>query len=158
MSTESARVALYADGACRGNPGVGGYGVVLVGDSFYEELKGSDRSTTNNRMELSGIIAGFELIGDLQKERDLRRVHVVTDSQYVVKGMTEWLPNWQRRGWQTSSRKPVLNRSLWERLVEVSGDHDVTWEWVRGHAGHPENERCDELANEAMDEFVAGRG
>ncbi len=154
-STGSARVALYADGACRGNPGVGGYGVVVVGDGFYEELKSADRSTTNNRMELSGIIAGFELIGDLGKERDLRGVHVVTDSQYVVKGMTEWLSNWRKRGWKTANRKPVLNRNLWERLVEVSRDHAVTWEWVRGHAGHLENERCDELANEAMDEFLA---
>ncbi len=152
MSTGSARVALYADGACRGNPGVGGYGVVVVGDGFYEELKSADRSTTNNRMELSGIIAGFELIGDLRKERDLRRVHVVTDSQYVVKGMTEWLPNWQKRGWQTASRKPVKNIDLWQRLDALTAEHDVTWHWLKGHAGQPENERADALARRGMAE------
>lgn len=145
------RVILYADGACRGNPGVGAYGVVLVGDGFYKELKKSVPRTTNNRMELSGVIAGFESLRELTKDGRRRAVHVVTDSQYVVKGMTEWLENWRKRGWKTSGRKDVLNRDLWEKLVEVSGDHDVTWEWIRGHAGHPENERCDELANEAMD-------
>ena len=157
MSGSTERATVYADGACRGNPGMGGYGVVVVGDGFYEELKSAERSTTNNRMELSGVIAGFELIGALAKERDLRAVRVVTDSQYVVKGMTEWLANWRRRGWRTSDRKPVLNRHLWEKLDELSRGYDVNWEWVRGHAGHPENERCDELANEAIDELATGR-
>lgn len=150
--TKPDRVTLYADGACRGNPGVGGYGVILVGEGFYKELKTSVPRTTNNRMELSGVIAGFESLHQLTEDGPPPAVHVVTDSQYVVKGMTEWLENWQRRGWKTSGRKEVLNRDLWQKLIEVSRDHDVTWEWIRGHTGHPENERCDELANEAMDE------
>ena len=155
MSTRSDGVGLYCDGACRGNPGVGGYGVILIGDGLYEELKTACGRTTNNRMELSAAIAGFEAARKIKKKRELNGVHVVTDSQYVVKGMTEWIRNWQTRGWKTSGKKDVLNRELWEKLLEVSSGYDVTWEWTRGHAGHPENERSDELANGAIDDYLA---
>ena len=155
MSTRPESLSLYCDGACRGNPGVGGYGVVLIGEGLYEELKAAKGRTTNNRMELTSIIAGFDAIRDLKKDDEPRVVRVVTDSQYVVKGMTEWLPNWRKRGWKTSDKRDVLNRDLWEKLLEVSGRYDVVWEWVRGHDGHRENERCDALANEAIDAFLA---
>ncbi len=144
------RYAVFCDGACRGNPGVGGFGVIVQGEGIFKELKHAEADTTNNRMELSAAIAGFEQI------EVPGTVTVVTDSQYVVKGMTEWVASWQRRGWTNSKRQPVLNRDLWERLIEVARPHKVVWQWVRGHAGHAENERCDELANEAMDEFLRG--
>lgn len=136
------KVTIYSDGACSGNPGPGGYGVILTCDDppMERELSGGDRNTTNNRMELMGAIVGLE---SLKKPA---RVEMVTDSQYVAKGATEWIDGWIRRGWRNASKKPVANRDLWERLLEAMAPHEVTWTWVRGHAGHPENERCDALA------------
>ena len=128
--------------------------IVRYGEGASHEIKASDADTTNNRMELGAAIAGFEAFSDLGIEGK-HEVEVVTDSQYLVKGMTEWISGWRKRGWKTAAKKPVLNRELWEALSRVSAPHVVKWRWVRGHAGHAENERCDELANQAMDEFFA---
>ncbi|GFO60382.1 ribonuclease H [Geomonas silvestris] len=143
-------VEIFCDGACSGNPGVGGYGSILRCGGKEKELSGADGATTNNRMEMSAAIAGLEALN--------RPCEVVltTDSQYLVKGMTEWLPGWQKRGWVNSKKEPVVNRDLWERLVELTKVHKVRWVWVRGHNGHPENERCDELARAAIVNFRNG--
>jgi len=137
-------VEIFSDGACSGNPGPGGYGTILRYGGSEKELSGYDPETTNNRMELLGAIAGLEALNRACK------VKLTTDSEYVKKGMTEWLDGWIKRGWKTAGRKPVANRDLWERLDELNKKHDVEWIWVRGHAGHPENERCDELARNAI--------
>ena len=137
-------VEIYSDGACSGNPGPGGYGTILRYGSTVKELSGYDPETTNNRMELLGAIAGLEAL------KRPCKVRLTTDSEYVKKGMTEWLEGWIRRGWKTAGKKPVANRDLWERLHELNQQHEVEWVWVRGHAGHPENERCDELARNAI--------
>ncbi len=141
-------VVLYSDGACKGNPGVGGYGVILRCDSHEREISGAERNTTNNRMELKAAIAGLETL------QGRCAVTIFTDSQYVKKGMTEWIKNWIAKGWRTSDRKPVLNRDLWEQLLELTKKHEVAWEWVRGHAGDELNERCDLLANRAIEELL----
>lgn len=141
-------VVLYSDGACRGNPGLGAWAYVLHVDGDEVEAAGVVERTTNNRMELEAAIQGLSRI-----PRSVR-VRVVTDSQYLCKGMSEWVENWKRNGWKTASRKPVLNRDQWERLVELAEQHEIRWEWVRGHDGHEYNERCDARANEAMDEFL----
>ncbi|PLY01189.1 MAG: ribonuclease HI [Desulfuromonas sp.] len=137
-------VEIFSDGACSGNPGPGGYGTILRYGSSEKELSGYDPETTNNRMELLGAIVGLEALNRPCK------VRVTTDSEYVKKGMTEWLEGWIRRGWKTAGKKPVANRDLWERLHALGQKHDVEWVWVRGHTGHPENERCDELARQAI--------
>ena len=137
-------VEIFSDGACSGNPGPGGYGTILRFGGSEKELSGYAPETTNNRMELLGAIAGLEAL-----TRSCQ-VKLTTDSEYVKKGMTEWLDGWIKRGWKTSGRKPVANRDLWERLHELNGKHEVEWIWVRGHAGHLENERCDELARQAI--------
>ena len=137
-------VEIFSDGACSGNPGPGGYGTLLRYGTTEKELSGYDPETTNNRMELLGAIVGLEALTRPCK------VRLTTDSEYVKKGMTEWLEGWIRRGWKTAGKKPVANRDLWERLHALSQKHDVEWVWVRGHAGHPENERCDELARNAI--------
>ncbi len=137
-------VEIFSDGACSGNPGPGGYGTILRYGSTEKELSGYDPETTNNRMELLGAIVGLEALNRPCK------VRLTTDSEYVKKGMTEWLQGWIRRGWKTAGKKPVANRDLWERLHELSQKHEVEWVWVRGHTGHPENERCDELARNAI--------
>lgn len=137
-------VELFCDGACSGNPGPGGYGAILRCRGQEKELSGGEPETTNNRMELTAAIAG------LQQLTRPCRVTVVTDSQYLVKGMTEWLAGWQRNGWKNSKKEPVLNRDLWEQLVSLSSRHHLHWQWVRGHDGHAENERCDLLAREAI--------
>jgi len=137
-------VEIFSDGACSGNPGPGGYGTILRYGDKVKELSGYYPETTNNRMELLGAIVGLEAL-----TRSCQ-VRLTTDSEYVKKGMTEWLEGWIRRGWKTSSKKPVANRDLWERLHELNKEHDVEWVWVRGHAGHAENERCDELARMAI--------
>ena len=137
-------VEIFCDGACSGNPGPGGYGTILRCRGVEKELSGSERETTNNRMELTAALEGL---------RQLTRpcqVTITTDSQYLVKGMTEWLSGWQRNGWKNSKKEPVLNRDLWEALVEATRMHQVRWQWVRGHAGHAENERCDQLARTAI--------
>jgi len=137
-------IQIFSDGACSGNPGPGGYGTVMRYRDHVKELSGYAPDTTNNRMEMLGAIAGLE---SLKKPC---KVIMTTDSQYVCKGMTEWLSGWKKKGWINSQRKPVMNRDLWERLDAAVNGHQVTWCWVKGHAGHPENERCDELARQAI--------
>ena len=144
-------VELFCDGACSGNPGPGGYGTILRCRGLEKELSGGAAETTNNRMELTGALAGLQ-----QLSRPCR-VTVTTDSQYLVKGMTEWLPGWQRNGWKNSKKEPVLNRDLWEQLAELALQHQIRWQWVRGHDGHAENERCDLLAREAIAAFRQSR-
>lgn len=139
-------VELYADGACKGNPGRGGWGVILRARGREKELYGGEAATTNNRMELQAVIAGLAAL----KRRS--RVKVFTDSQYVQKGISEWIHDWKRRGWRTAAKAPVKNADLWRALDEVAGGHDVEWHWVKGHAGHPENERADALANKGAGE------
>ena len=140
-------VEIYTDGACRGNPGPGGWGAVLRYRGREKELKGGEAMTTNNRMELLAAIRALEAL------RRPSRVVLTTDSQYLRNGITQWLANWKRRGWRTASRTPVKNADLWRRLDDAASRHEVQWRWVRGHAGYPYNERADALANEAIDEL-----
>jgi ribonuclease HI len=137
-------VEIYSDGACRGNPGPGGWGAVLRYNLKEKELWGGEASTTNNRMELMAAIRALEAL----KRRS--RVKLYTDSLYVMKGISQWIHDWKRRGWRTADKKPVKNEDLWRRLEELAGQHDIEWHWVRGHAGHPENERADKLANKGI--------
>ncbi|HEC19311.1 MAG TPA: ribonuclease HI [Gammaproteobacteria bacterium] len=139
-------VEIFSDGACRGNPGPGGWGVVLRYNGVEKELHGGEPQTTNNRMELMAAIRGLESL------KRPSRVILTTDSQYVMKGATEWLEGWKRKGWKTAGRKPVKNVELWQRLDKAMQPHDIRWQWVRGHTGHAENERADELANRGADE------
>jgi ribonuclease HI len=141
-------VEAWTDGACRGNPGPGGWGVLLRYKGKEKTLYGAERETTNNRMELMAAIQALESLTRQCK------VQLTTDSQYVHKGVTEWLPNWKRRGWKTAAKKPVKNVDLWQRLDKAVAEHDVEWHWVRGHSGHPENEQADALANQAIDEML----
>jgi len=144
VKPDMTRVEIFCDGACSGNPGPGGYGAILRCGGREKEISGWAPDTTNNRMELTAVIEAL---------RQLTRpclITVTTDSQYVVKGMTEWIAGWQRKGWRNSKKEPVLNRDLWEALLEASRQHSITWKWVRGHDGHAENERCDCLAREAL--------
>ena len=143
-------VEIFSDGACRGNPGPGGWGAVLRYGDSEKELYGGEPETTNNRMELTAVIRALE---SLNRQCQVR---IVTDSQYVKNGMTQWIRNWQKNGWRTANRKPVKNAELWQRLAELVGRHDVEWEWVRGHSGHPGNERADALANRGIDELTPG--
>jgi ribonuclease HI len=138
-------VEAFTDGACRGNPGPGGWGAVLRFQGTEKELSGGEPATTNNRMELTAAIRALEAL------RERCRVDLYTDSTYVRNGITTWLPGWRRRGWKTADRKPVKNQDLWLALAELTDRHDVAWHWVRGHAGHPENERADRLANEGLE-------
>jgi len=140
-------VEVYADGACRGNPGPGGWGVLLRAKGVEKELFGGEPHTTNNRMELTAVIRALEAL----KRRCTIRVY--TDSQYVQKGISEWISAWKRRGWRTADKKPVKNVDLWRRLDELVASHDIEWHWVRGHAGHDGNERADALANRGIDEM-----
>lgn len=142
-------VEIYTDGACRGNPGPGGWAALLSCDGREKEIAGAEAHTTNNRMELLAVIRALEA---LKKPRV--QVRVYTDSQYVRRGITEWLENWKSRGWRTSSRKPVMNQDLWEQLDALAAPHDIEWHWVPGHAGVPGNERVDRLANQAIDAMV----
>ncbi len=137
-------VEIYTDGACKGNPGPGGWGALLRWGRHEKELFGGEALTTNNRMELTAVIRALEAL-----DRHVP-VEVHTDSQYVQKGITEWLPGWKRRGWKTADRKPVKNDDLWRALDALVARHQVRWHWVRGHAGHPENERADALANRGV--------
>jgi ribonuclease HI len=137
-------VEIFADGACSGNPGPGGYGAILKYGPEVKEISGCETHTTNNRMEIKAVI---EALRQLKRPCNIR---LVTDSEYVVRGMTEWIPGWIERNWQNSRKKPVLNKDLWKELLEASRPHEISWEWVKGHGGHPENERCDRLAREAI--------
>jgi ribonuclease HI len=136
-------VHAWTDGACLGNPGPGGWGVVLRWNGHERELSGGELATTNNRMELMAAIRALESL------RRPCRVILTTDSQYVRKGITEWMPGWKRNGWKTASKKPVKNAELWRRLDAARERHEVRWDWIKGHSGHPENERADELASDA---------
>lgn len=140
-------VEIFTDGACRGNPGPGGWGALLRYGGHEKELYGGESNTTNNRMELMAAIVALESLNRPCK------VTLTTDSTYVRNGITEWLPNWKKRGWKTAARKPVKNADLWQRLDQAARAHDVSWHWVRGHTGHPENERADVLANRGIDEL-----
>lgn len=143
------QVHMATDGACKGNPGPGGWGVVIRAGDKEKLLSGGEKLTTNNRMELVAAIKGLEALK--------RPCHVVlsTDSRYVMDGLTKWLAGWQRNGWRTAARQPVKNADLWQELVAAAAPHRIRWEWVKGHAGHPENERADKLASDAA--IAAGR-
>jgi len=143
------QVELFTDGACRGNPGPGGWGALLRLGDTEKELWGGEAETTNNRMELMAAIRGLESL------KRPCRVRLTTDSQYVMKGITEWMDNWKRRGWKTAAKKPVKNVDLWQRLDKALQSHEVEWHWVRGHTGHVENERADQLANRGIDELTS---
>jgi len=137
-------IVIHTDGACSGNPGPGGWGAILHWKGHEKELSGAEAETTNNRMELMAAIAALEAL----KRRS--KVRLVTDSTYVRDGVTKWIHGWKRNGWKTAAKKPVKNDDLWKRLDAIASKHDVSWEWVKGHAGHPENERADQLAREAI--------
>jgi ribonuclease HI len=137
-------VRIYSDGACKGNPGPGGWGALLKWNGHERELFGGEGNTTNNRMELLAVIKALESINRACQ------IEVYTDSQYVQKGIAEWITSWKRRGWKTADKKPVKNVDLWQRLDALAAGHRITWHWVRGHAGHPENERADQLANRGV--------
>ena len=140
---ELPQVSIATDGACKGNPGPGGWGVVIRSGTAEKELSGGERLTTNNRMELMAAIKGLEAL-----TRPCR-VTLSTDSRYVMDGLTKWIVGWQRNGWRTASKQPVKNSDLWIELLAAAAPHRITWEWVKGHAGHPENERADRLASDA---------
>jgi ribonuclease HI len=141
-------VTLFTDGACRGNPGPGGWGVLLRFGRHEKELYGGEFNTTNNRMELTAAIQGLSAL------KESCQVQVYTDSRYLRDGISEWLPGWKRRGWRTADRSPVKNADLWQALDTLCQQHRVTWHWVRAHAGHPENERADQLANRGLDDLL----
>lgn len=148
MTTESTQnsgvIDIYSDGACKGNPGPGGWGALMVSGSSQREICGGDPATTNNRMEMTAVIRALEQL----EQPSQVRVH--TDSQYVQKGISEWLPGWKRRNWRTAEGKPVKNQDLWRELDELNNLHSIEWKWVRGHNGHPQNERADALANQGI--------
>ena len=139
------KVYIYTDGACRGNPGPGGWGALMRFQDTEKEFFGGENNTTNNRMEM---MASIQALSQLSRPCE---VILTTDSQYVRKGITEWIINWKKRGWKTANKKPVKNSDLWQQLDELVQKHEVTWHWVKGHSGHAENERADELANKGID-------
>jgi ribonuclease HI len=144
-------VHIYTDGACKGNPGPGGWGALMRYGAHEKELFGGEPRTTNNRMELTAVIRALQALNRPSQ------VAVHTDSQYVQKGISEWLPAWKARGWKTADRKPVKNDDLWRELDVLAARHEVRWHWVKGHAGHPENERADALANRGVESLRQGR-
>lgn len=150
MANESP-IHIFTDGGCRGNPGPGGWGVLLQAGDVEKEIWGGETETTNNRMELTAVIRALEAL----KRRASVQIH--TDSQYVHKGISQWIHNWKRNGWRTADKKPVKNADLWQQLDTLTGGHDIKWNWVKGHAGHPGNERADRLANRGIDELLADR-
>ena len=148
MTEKGARILIYTDGACSGNPGPGGWGALLIYGGHTKELLGGEALTTNNRMELTAAISALEAL------KKPSRVDLHTDSEYVRNGITAWIHNWKKNGWRTAAKKPVKNLELWQRLEQALERHHVAWHWVKGHAGHPENERADELAREGMKPFL----
>jgi ribonuclease HI len=138
------KVEIFSDGACKGNPGPGGYGVILRYKGENREISGFEKDTTNNRMELLGAIVGLEAL------KEPCDVVFYSDSQYLAKGISEWMNEWIKKGWRTASKKPVKNMDLWQELEKLQRKHKIKWKWVKGHSGHPENERCDLLANLAI--------
>ncbi len=145
-------IDIYTDGACKGNPGVGGWGVLLSSNGRTRELFGGEPLTTNNRMELTAVIRALEAL-----KRECR-VRLHTDSKYVQQGISEWIHSWKKRGWKTADKKPVKNEDLWRRLDELAAQHDIEWLWVKGHAGHNGNERADALANMGVASVTNGEG
>ena len=141
------KIKIYTDGACKGNPGPGGYGFIIKFQDTTREYNGAEKNTTNNIMEMTAAVKALETL------KEPCEVELTTDSQYLTKGMTEWIHGWIRRGWQTASKQPVKNKELWLKLNALNKKHKITWIWVRGHNGHPENERCDALANEALEQW-----
>jgi ribonuclease HI len=150
MSTRIARVDIFTDGACSGNPGPGGWAALLRSGPHEKWLSGAERETTNNRMELTAALRGLQAL----KQRS--SVRIVTDSRYVQQGASEWLPGWKKRGWRNAAREPVANQDLWQAMDAALAGHDVELQWVRGHDGHPENEACDERARAAIAAMLAG--
>ncbi|MEW6711214.1 MAG: ribonuclease HI [Candidatus Riflebacteria bacterium] len=145
-------VEIYSDGACSGNPGPGGWGAILRYKGHEKEISGGEKETTNNRMELLAVINALECL------KEPCTVEICTDSQYISNAFEKgWLESWQKNGWKTSAKKPVKNQELWQRLLVQSNKHQLSWKWVKGHSGHPENERCDELAVAARDKAAAER-
>ena len=142
------QVFIYSDGACRGNPGPGGYGIILKYNNSIKEIKGAEKNTTNNKMELTAAIMGLKTL------KEPCHVTIVSDSNYLIHGMTKWINSWLKKGWKTADKTPVKNRELWEELIILSKRHKIEWKWIKGHNSHPENERADELANEAIDELL----
>ena len=149
---ERPKVVIHTDGACSGNPGPGGWGAILQSGAHRKELKGGEQLTTNNRMEL---MAAIEALDALKAPSD---VALYTDSNYLRGGITSWIKGWKKNGWRTADRKPVKNAELWERLERAAERHTVSWHWVKGHVGHDDNERADELAREGMEPFLSERG
>jgi ribonuclease HI len=149
--SERTPVVIYTDGACSGNPGPGGWGVILTWGDKCKEISGGEALTTNNRMELVAAISALEAL------KRPSRVELHTDSVYVKNGITGWIHGWKKNGWRTADKKPVKNEELWRRLDEARSRHDIDWRWIKGHAGHAENERADELARLAMAEFKPRR-
>lgn len=146
------QVIIFTDGACRGNPGPGGWGAVLRYGTTEKTLFGGEPDTTNNRMELMAAIMALEAL------TQPCQVVLTTDSRYVMDGITQWMANWKKRGWKTASRQPVKNADLWRRLDAACGKHTIEWQWVKGHSGHPENEKADALANRGIDELLQEKG
>jgi ribonuclease HI len=146
----SEQIEIYTDGACKGNPGKGGWGVLLRYKGHEKRLYGGEPHTTNNRMELMAVIKGLDAL-----KRESCNVRVVSDSTYVLKGISEWMPNWKKRGWKTAAKKPVLNADLWMQLDVLAARHTIDWQWVKGHNGHVENEIADELANLGIDTLAS---
>ncbi len=140
-------IEIYTDGACRGNPGPGGWGALLRSGQHEKELWGGEAHTTNNRMEMTAVI---ESLKAMKRPSDIT---ITTDSQYVRKGITEWIEGWKRKNWQTAARKPVKNADLWKEIDRLAATHTIEWKWVKGHSGHAENERVDDLANRGIDEL-----
>ncbi len=147
MTSHKPHIEVYSDGACSGNPGPGGWGAVLISGHHRKEIHGGEAQTTNNRMELLAAISALEAL------KKKSRVDLWTDSVYVRSGITGWVHGWKKNGWKTAGKKPVKNVELWQRLDELNQKHEVTWHWLKGHAGHPENERADELARTGMAPF-----
>jgi ribonuclease HI len=146
------QVMIFTDGACRGNPGPGGWGAVLRYGSTEKTLSGGEPDTTNNRMELMAAIMALEALTQSCE------VVLTTDSRYVMDGITQWMANWKKRGWKTASKQPVKNADLWRRLDAACSKHTIEWQWVKGHSGHPENEKADALANRGIDELLQKKG